>query len=503
MAGTPSRTLVLTLTAVTDKFKRGLGDAEKQLGGFGTKLGNFAKTGALAFAAIGAAAGAMAIKLGSVAISAASDLSEEIQKSQVVFGDSAAAIDAWAQTSATAFGQSRRQATAAASNFAIFGKSAGLTGDELVGFSTGFTELASDLASFNNTDPEDAIQALGAALRGESEPIRRYGILLDDATLRQHALELGIIQTTKEALTPQQRVLAAQAAIMAQAGDATGDFERTSDGLANSQRILKANLEDTKTIIGEALLPVAQEFSGWLVRTLPDVIDFAKEMGEKLGPAVEEVGDFIKDKLLPFVERVWPHIRDFALWTKDLVVQFVDFLREEIGPRFLTLIQNLEQPATDAWTAIKEMGTAIDELTDSLTRVNPEGSKLLDFLFWLQQTGWEIGVLDAFRTFGNLVEILADQLDRVVRAYERLKSLGTFGGAFGGAGGDFDGYVPPGTIPGGSTNRIIPPGGTTNRSAPNVQVTINGPIDAESTAREIRRILDDSSRRTGFQPVLV
>jgi hypothetical protein len=290
---------------------------------------------------------------------------------------------------------------------------------------------------------------------------------------------------------------------MAQTVIQQGDFINTSDGLANSQRILQSNLEDVKTTLGEALLPVAVEFAGWLKTVMPDVIDFAREMGEKLGPAVETVGDFIKDKLLPFVERVWPHIRDFALWTKDLVVQFVDFLREEIGPRFLTLIQNLEQPATDAWTALKEMGTAINELADSFQRVNPEGSKFLDFLFWLQETGWEIGVLDAFRTFGNIVEFLADQLNRVVKAWERLKSLGTFGGAFGGAGGDFDGYVPPGTIPGGSTNRLVPPSGTTSRSGPNVQVTINGPIDAESTAREIRRILDDSSRRTGFQPVLV
>src|SRR5574343_101163 len=73
---------------------------------------------------------------------------------------------------------------------------AGLAGDDLVQFSTGFVGLASDLALFNNTTPEQAIQAIGAALRGESEPLRAYGVLLDDATMRQKALELGLIETT-------------------------------------------------------------------------------------------------------------------------------------------------------------------------------------------------------------------------------------------------------------------------------------------------------------------
>ena len=258
----PSRTLVLTLTAVTDKFKKGLGNAEKQLGGFGGKLGDFAKKAGLAFAAVGAAAGALAIKIGKDSVAAASDLAEEVSKAGVVFGDSADEINAWAESAASAFGQSQRQATAAASNFALFGKSAGLTGDDLMDFSTSFTELASDLASFNNTSPEDAIEALGAALRGESEPIRRYQVLLDDATLRQRALELGIIETTKNALTPQQRVLAAQAEIFAQTTVAQGDYARTSDGLANSQRNLAANLENVKATLGEALLPVSLCFDG-------------------------------------------------------------------------------------------------------------------------------------------------------------------------------------------------------------------------------------------------
>ena len=151
---------------------------------------------------------------------------------------------------------SKQAALDAASSFGVFGKSAGLTGGPLAKFSNDLVQLSGDFASFYNTSPEEALTAVQAALRGESEPIRKYGILLDDATLRQKALELGIVSSTKNALTPQQKILAANAAIYDQAGVAMGDFSRTSGGLANQQRILQAQLANVRATIGRGLLPV-------------------------------------------------------------------------------------------------------------------------------------------------------------------------------------------------------------------------------------------------------
>jgi hypothetical protein len=188
-------------------------------------------------------------------IGEASDLNETISKTGVVFQDSAREITAWSTNSAKQLGLSQRAALDAASTFAVFGKSAGLAGSDLTGFATDLTGLASDLASFNNTSPEQAIEAIGAALRGESEPIRAYGVLLDDATLKQRAMTLGIFDGTGS-LTQQQRVLAAQAEIMAQTGLAQGDFARTADGVANSQRIANAEAENAAASFGQVLLPV-------------------------------------------------------------------------------------------------------------------------------------------------------------------------------------------------------------------------------------------------------
>ena len=189
------------------------------------------------------------------AVSAASDMAEAQSKVNVIFGDGAAEIAKFAATASSKIGQSKKAVMDAAGTFGTFGKAAGLGGKDLAKFSTGFTALASDLASFNNTSPEEAIQAIGAALRGESEPMRRFGVLLNDATLKAEAMALGIYDGNG-ALTAQQKILAAQSAIYKQTGDAQGDFERTSSGLANSQRTLKAQFDDMQVSLGQALLPV-------------------------------------------------------------------------------------------------------------------------------------------------------------------------------------------------------------------------------------------------------
>ena len=191
------------------------------------------------------------------AINKASDLNENISKTEVIFGDAADAVKAFAETAAISIGQSQTAALDAAGTFGTFGKAAGLAGTDLASFTTDFITLASDLASFNNTSPEEAVQAIGAALRGEAEPMRRFGVLLNDATLKAEAMTLGIYDGNG-ALTDQQKILAAQSAIMKQTGDAQGDFARTSDGLANSQRTLSAQFDDFQATLGTALLPVIE-----------------------------------------------------------------------------------------------------------------------------------------------------------------------------------------------------------------------------------------------------
>ena len=250
-------------------------------------LGDIAKTAAAAFATT------KIVEFGRAAVTAAADMGETLSKAGVLFGDAVGQVEAFAEGAATSLGQSKQEALDAAATFATFGKAAGLTGNELANFSTELTALASDIGSFNNANPAEVVEALGAALRGEAEPMRRFGVLLDDATMRQKALEMGIIDTVKNALTPQQKILAAQALIFEQTGAAQGDFARTSDSLANQQRILAAEMKNVQAELGQALLPLMKQFAGIALDVLGAFQALPESMQKLVGVTAVAGGAFL------------------------------------------------------------------------------------------------------------------------------------------------------------------------------------------------------------------
>ena len=312
-----AKAINVVVTGNAAPLRKALGQTQSHLTDFASKARNAllpaaAALGGLAFAANGA-------------IQAAADLSESTSQVGVIFGDAQKEIIAFSKTTATSLGLSRKATLDATSTFATFGKAAGLTNKDLSKFAIDFTKLSADLASFKNTTPEEAITAIGAALRGEAEPLRRYGVLLDDASMRQKALELGIIETTKQALTPQQKVLAAQALIYEQTSDAQGDFARTSDGLANQQRILRAQLANATAELGEKLLPIATKiatfFNDTLVPAIQGVIAWFSEKGFRgvLAYITDEALPKLREKLLEFA-------RAFAEWIPDATRRLLENL---------------------------------------------------------------------------------------------------------------------------------------------------------------------------------
>jgi hypothetical protein len=496
MAAT-SRALTLKLLADISDFTKGLDQSQKRVQSTGDKIAAFGKKAGLALAAAGVAAGAFAVKFGKDAISAASDLNETIAKTGELFGDSTAEIEKFAESAATRLGQSKQQALDAAANFAIFGKSAGLAGDDLVQFSTGFTDLASDLASFNNTSPEDAINAIGSALRGEAEPLRRYGVLLNDASLRQAALELGIVSTTKNALTPQQKVLAAQQLIYEQTSVAQGDFARTSDGLANSQRILSAQIENVKTRIGTALLPAATQLFGFIGTSLiPVVENWSKSFSESLGPVVTKLSDFIKTDLLPIIQLWWGYVTEYVI------------------PGILNLFTPILNGLFKAFETIKQ------SVISNETNLRP----LLNLFKIVASFVRDIYAPILGKTLGGALKVVASIVSTLIGLFSNLVGIinaavtairavasagkaigGAIGGALGFGGGRAMGgpvsartaYVvgergPELFVPG-SSGSIIPNGGMGGGTT--INLTVNGAIDSESTARQIVSILNDSQAR--------
>jgi hypothetical protein len=226
-----------------------------------------------ALAAIGIGIGiSTAMNFFGGAIGAASDLNEEVSKTGVVFGASAAKVENFANRADRALGQSKTEALAAAGGFGNMFRTIGLAEGEAADMSLTMVKLASDMASFNNQDPSDMLLRIRSGLAGEAEPLRQYGVLLSEARVKQEAYASGIAMVGAE-LTEAQKVQARYSLILKDTALQQGDFERTSTGLANSQRISAAVMANSFAKIGQALLPLATELVHFATDILPTLAD--------------------------------------------------------------------------------------------------------------------------------------------------------------------------------------------------------------------------------------
>ena len=371
---------------------RGIRRAESGFSDFSRKVGRSLANVAKAGAAIGVAVGVASFK----AIQSASDLAEATSATEQIFGDAAEAVLRFADGAAEAFGQSKQSALEGAQVFGTFGKAAGLAGADLSDFTTGLLELSSDISSFRNASPEEVIEAIGAGLRGESEPLRRFGVLLDDATLKAEAMALGIYSGNKP-LTQQQKILAAEAAIYRQTGDAQGDFARTSDGLANSTRILQARMSNIVATLGERLLPVALAVSSFFL--------------EKVIPTIESLATtFSEEGLLGVLGRVWQWMRENA---------------PKLGEKFLELGAGLYGWIQEnAPKAVERLGGWLDTIGTWITKTGYPYVKE-HFGEWTQTT-WDWITEDAIPVLSGWLESVTNWIDesypKIDGAFKDLRS---------------------------------------------------------------------------------
>jgi hypothetical protein len=278
-----ARSLERTLgraTRSTKGFERGILSGTAGVAGFRHSLGAMTA---------GFLGGVGVVSVLKDAEEASTNLHEQITKSDVVFGQSAKAVQAWSQTTVGSMGLAEDQALQTASSFGALLKPLGFSADVAAEQSERLTQLGADLASFYNTDVQDALDAISSGLVGQSRPLRRYGALLDATRVTQEALTESGKSSTKE-LTNQDKVLARLTLLFRDTNQAQGDFLRTSEGLANQERIFSANVRQLETAIGEALHPavleIVQSMNEWLSQ---------EENVEAVSHGVREAVDLLSD----------------------------------------------------------------------------------------------------------------------------------------------------------------------------------------------------------------
>jgi hypothetical protein len=213
-------------------------------------------------------------------IKPASDLNESINAVNVSFGESAKRILEFGQNSAKAFGLSKNEFNSLAVSFSGFADNIVGPGGDVAKFINDLTTRGADFASVYNIEVADALNLFRSGLAGETEPLRRYGVDISAATVKNYALAHGIVGVNGE-LSESQKQQIRYNLILEQTAKTQGDFANTSDSLENRQRILNASVTDLKASLGEALLPVMENIVGIIQKA----VDWFSQLDPRLRTA--------------------------------------------------------------------------------------------------------------------------------------------------------------------------------------------------------------------------
>jgi hypothetical protein len=268
--------MAIRIPILTSFDPKGLRQANAQFAKLQTSIGSLGRN----FAIAGTAIVAGTALLGK-AVKSASNFEAEFEGVNQVFGEAAKSVQAFAEQAAQSAGLSATEALQASKTFGLFATGAGLGAEEAAKFSTTMVQLAGDLGSFNDVPTAEALAAIQSGLMGQSEPLRKFGVFLDDARLKQEALNMGIYDGTGP-LSTQQKMMASYSAILAQTAVQQGDFVKYQDTLGNQLKTISTEFDNLTKDIGLMLIPAITD-------ALPQIKEMGRLLGAELKTAIASV----------------------------------------------------------------------------------------------------------------------------------------------------------------------------------------------------------------------
>jgi hypothetical protein len=478
MAGIPK--VKITFDADFDDLKKGISGAQTEVSGFSDKLGKFGKVAGAAFAAAGAAAAAYAGKLLIDGVKSAI----EDEKAQVALATSLKNV-----TSAT-----DAQISAVEDQITKTSLLTGVTDDELrpsldrllrstkdVGEAQKLQTLAIDVAAGSGKSLQAVSEALGKAYDGNFGALKKLGVPIDENIIKTKDFD------------------AAQQALAATFG---GQAAAQADTFAGKMQRLTVAFDEGKETVGSFVLDaITPLVSGLVNNVIPAIAGVSDKIGKDLKPVFEGIATFVKDTLLPNMKLFWEFLVNVLI---PSIVKTVTPIIKGLFSAFDSVAGAIKdnedklQPLFDLFKAVasfvvKTVAPAIGTvLGAALTAVG----KILGGLIsgFASVLGVINGVVSAIRSLVDLV--------RNNPIVEGISGLIT--SAFGGAranGGSVTGgksylvgergaemFVP-------NTSGTIVPNHALGGGGAQINLTVNGAIDPEGTARTIVDVLNRSFSR--------
>lgn len=485
MAGT-SRALTLKLLADVDNFTKGINKADNDVSTFGDKVSKFGKMAGAAFAAAGVAAAAYAGKLLVDGVKAA--IEDEAAQAKL------------ATTMENVTGATEAQIAAIESQITKTSLLTGVTDDELrpsferLLRSTQDSEealklqqLALDIAAGSGKSLEAVTNALGKGLDGSTASLGKLGVGLTAAELKTMSME--------EITAKLAETFGGQAA-------------EKADTFAGKMDRLKVAFSEGKETVGSFVLDaITPMVSGFVNNVIPAIQKLSEELGPKLTPIFEALTGYIRDYVIPTFKDIWSFITEFVIPAiSTFLTPVINGLRSAFEKVAGKIQENADKLAP-LFSLFKAVATFVRDV------YAPVVGKILGAAF--NTLGTAVGIV---------IDLFANLVDVVNKAFNAIKAMvnfirnnpvtqaigGAIDAAFGG-GRASGGPVSSGTayvvgekgpelfVP--NTSGMILPNSkgmsvpSQTKQGPVINLTVNGAIDTESTARQIISILNDSSAR--------
>jgi hypothetical protein len=431
---TGTRALTLKLLADVDNFTKGLDKADKDVASFGDKVGEFGKKAGLAFAAAGAAAVAYAGKLAIDGVKSAIADAAAQEKLALTLKNVTNATDA--------------QIAATEDYITQTSLAFGVTDDDLrpslerLARATGDVEkaqklqaIALDVSAGSGKSLEAVTNAMAKAAEGNTAALTRLGLGLSAAELKTMSMDQ----------------------ITAKLADTFENQASTkADTFQGKLNRLTIAFDEGKETVGSYILDAITPMVTLIVKNvIPAIQDFTSNLGEKLAPVMKILQPIING------------LRSAFNSVKNSLAENNDELRP-----FFNLLKNI---------------------TDFIvTYVAPAVGETLGLAFKALGKILE-GIIDTFASFVTKITKIYDTITGIIDAIK-------------GAGSAVGNFITGASFPSGATSPSAPMAPSPAPAAPSMpryvyastgstNITVNGAIDSESTARQIVGLLNDSSAR--------
>ena len=258
---------ISSLSQKMQSFKgaEGFSDISTKLADAGTKMQNIGEKMTAVGQKLTMSLTLPLVAAGTAAVKLASDLEESTSKVDVVFGSMSESVKQFADDALNSYGLAKGTAMEMASTFGAMATSMGMSQKQAATMSTTLTALAADMSSFYNVSTEVAQTSLQGVFTGETEALKKFGIVMTQTNLEEFASKQGKVYSQ---MSEAEKVMTRYAYVMEATKDAQGDFSRTSDGTANSLRVFRESLKELGSALGEQLLPIITP----IIQTLTSLI---------------------------------------------------------------------------------------------------------------------------------------------------------------------------------------------------------------------------------------